>query len=232
MRAVPTAALLAGVLGCCALLMPGPAQGQTLEFESGGLLYHAQTRGGITMMYALLPTRILGYSILQVAVSNGSSQPWIVRPEDFYFDSETGVRVQAASARSAVEDVFDRAGGGDVGRLIAVYESALYGIPQFESTNGYETRRRRAMGFGSSRISAAAAASAIAMAGTVLQPGQSTDGAVFLPSQNRPLGAGRLTMMAMRPADPQSPAESLTAPFTEGVSFDFELTVPAPVNSR
>ena len=42
----------------------------------------------------------------------------------------------------------------------------------------------------------AAAASAIALVTTKLMPGQSTDGAVFYPSQGKPLGAGKLIVNA------------------------------------
>ena len=41
-----------------------------------------------------------------------------------------------------------------------------------------------------------AAASAIAFVVTKLQPGQSTDGAVFWATAGKPLGAGRLTVNA------------------------------------
>ena len=51
-------------------------RGQVLEFESGGLKYKALTRGGVTIMFAPLPTRVLGYTILQVAISNGSPVSW------------------------------------------------------------------------------------------------------------------------------------------------------------
>ena len=60
-------------------------QAQVLDFESGGLKYKALTRGGVTIMFAPLPTRVMGYSILQVAISNGSSTSWSFKPEDFRF---------------------------------------------------------------------------------------------------------------------------------------------------
>ena len=63
---------------------------QVLEFESGGLKYKALTRGGVTIMFAPLPTRILGYSILQVAISNGSPVSWSFKPEDFRFERDSG----------------------------------------------------------------------------------------------------------------------------------------------
>ena len=44
--------------------------------------------------------------------------------------------------------------------------------------------------------SAAAAAAAIVLGSNKLAPGDSTDGAVFLPTQNRPMGEGVLTVEA------------------------------------
>lgn len=182
-----------GLLAALLLLLaraPQEAYGQVLEFESGGLSYKAQTRGGVTVMFAPLPTRILGYAIIQVAISNGSPETWTVQPEDFRFNRASGTGVQALAARAVVNDVFDRAGRGDVGRLIAVYEAALFGNAQVHSTNGYESRRRDAMAVGSTRMRAAAAASAIVLGTSELAPGESTDGAVFFPNSGQPLGAG------------------------------------------
>lgn len=170
---------------------------RALEFESGGLKYQALTRSGVTVMFAPLPTRVLGYAILQVAVSNGAVEPWEVRPEDLRFErAGGGGRVQALPAGAVVRDVLDRAGRGDVGRLVGVYESALFGNINVRSTNGYEARRRDAMAVGDTRMRAAAAASAIVLGTTRLDPGQSTDGAVFFPNSGRPLGAGRLVLEA------------------------------------
>jgi hypothetical protein len=50
------------------------------------------------------------------------------------------------------------------------------------------------MAVGNTRMRAAAAASAIVLGTAKLDPGQSTDGAVFFPNSNRPLGAGRIVM--------------------------------------
>jgi hypothetical protein len=167
-----------------------------LEFESGGLKYQALTRGGVTVMFAHLPTRVLGYAILQVAVSNGSVIAWDVQPEDMHFERAGGTQVKALAAGAVVKDVLNRAGRKDVGRLVSVYEAALFGNVNVRSTNGYEARRRDAMAVGNTRMRAAAAASAIVLGTTKLEPGQSTDGAVFFPNSGRPLGAGRLVMDA------------------------------------
>ena len=83
-------------------------------------------------------------------------------------------------ARTVVNSLIDRASKSDVIKLITAYESGIYGNSQYKSTNGYEQRRQSALAeFTSTRLKAAAAASAIALVQTKLVPGQSTDGAVF-----------------------------------------------------
>lgn len=169
---------------------------QVLEFESGGLKYRVLTRGGVTIMFAPLPTRVLGYTILQVAISNGSPVAWNFKSEDFRFERDNGQQIQAVSAGSVVKQLLDRASRGDVGRLISAYEGALFGNARVHSTNGYESRRQDYMALGSTKLKAASAASAIALVTTTLAPGQSTDGAVFYPSGGKPLGAGRMIVNA------------------------------------
>jgi hypothetical protein len=169
---------------------------QVLEFESGGLKYKALTRGGVTIMFAPLPTKVLGYTILQVAISNGSPVSWSFKPEDFRFEQEGGQRIQAVSAGTVVKQLLNHASRGDVGRLISAYEAALFGNAQVHSTNGYESRRQDYLALGSTKLKAASAASAIALVTTRLNPGQSTDGAVFYPTKGKPLGAGRLMVDA------------------------------------
>lgn len=169
---------------------------QVLEFESGGLKYKALTRGGVTIMFAPLPTKVLGYTILQVAISNGSTTSWSFKPEDFRFERDGGQRIQAVSAGTVVKQLLDHASRGDVGRLISAYENALFGNAQVHSTNGYESRRQDYLALGSTKLKAASAASAIALVTTKLMPGQSTDGAVFYPTGGKPLGSGRLIVDA------------------------------------
>lgn len=177
---------------CAALLV----QAQVLEFESGGLKYQALSKGGMTVMVAPLPTRILGYSIVQVAVTNGSGETKLVLPEKFRFQPSVGKPIQALSATAVVKDVLDRAGRNDVGRLIGVYEAALFGNTNLELRFGYEARRKDAMAIGGGRMKAAAAAAAVVLGTSRLAPGQSNDGAVFLPTSNKPLGAGTLVLEA------------------------------------
>jgi hypothetical protein len=183
---------LAGVLAAVSC-----AGAQVIEFESGGLKYLTQTKSGVTIMFAHLPSHLRDYWVVQAAVSNGSSQVWTVRPEDFSFVRTDGTEVRAVGARSVVDKLVSRASRSDVVKLISTYEIGLYGMQRIQSTNGYEQRRQAAQAeFGSMKIKAAAAASAIALVSTKLKPGESTDGAVFYPSNNRPLGAGKLIVRA------------------------------------
>jgi hypothetical protein len=179
-----------------AALPPGSlhaqSQGQILEFESGGLKYKALTHNGVTVMFAPLPARVLGYAILQVAISNGSPVSWSIRPEDFRFERDHGGIVKALPADTVIRNLLNKAGRGDVTKIIVAYESALTGNAVVHSTNGYEARRQDALAVGTGKLKAAAAASAIALVTTKLEPGQSTDGAVFYASSGKPLGAGRL----------------------------------------
>lgn len=221
--------LFSTVFSLAIVLLPGGGLlAQTLEFESGGLTYQAVTHSGVTVMYAPLPTRILGYSIVQIAISNGSSETWEIRPESTEFLPAKGTRVKALAAADVVADVFRRAGRGDVGRLVAVYESALFGNPRYESTNGYESRRRDAMSFGTNTgMRAAAAAAAIILGTSVLEPGASTDGAIFIPYRNQPLGTGTLRVIVQKPPPSYPlPQETPGQPINRGLAFDFRVAPP------
>jgi hypothetical protein len=171
------------------------AAGQpALEFESGGLRYQALTRAGVTVMVAPLPTRVLGHAILQVAITNGSSEARPIRPDKFLFQSTSADRpAPALTARAVVNEVLHHASRGDVGRLVGVYEAALFGTPNLELRHGYEARRKDAMAIGGTRMRAAAAAAAIVLGESKLGPGQATDGAVFLPSSAKAQNGGILT---------------------------------------
>jgi hypothetical protein len=170
---------------------------QILDFESGGLKYKAMTRNGVTVMFSMLPTTVRDYAILQMAVSNGAPISWTVRPEDCSFEKTDGETVQALPARTVVGTLIQKATRGDVIKLVAAYEASLFNNAQIHSTNGYEVRRQNAHAeFGSNKLKAAAAASAIALVTTKLAPGESTDGAVFYPNRGKPLGTGRLIVNA------------------------------------
>lgn len=75
------------LLGVC---LSGP--GQVIEFESNGLKYQTITKSGVTLMVARLPGHVREFSILQVAVSNGSAGPYTIRPEDFSYKKDDGLR--------------------------------------------------------------------------------------------------------------------------------------------
>lgn len=185
------------LLAAAVAVLGGAASAQVIEFESSGLRYQTLSRDGITVMFAYLPTPLRNYDIVQVAVSNGSEDAVIVRPDDFTFRQETGATIQAAPAKSVVYDLLQRASRDDVVKLVSAYESGLFGITRKPSTNGYVQRRQAFLAeMGSSKLNAAAAASAIALVLTRLAPGDSTDGAVFFPTTGKPLGAGTLTVKA------------------------------------
>jgi hypothetical protein len=181
-----------------ALLSALPACGQVIEFESNGLKYLALTRNEVTIMVAWLPSTVRDFSVLQVAVSNGGSTSRVLRPEDFLLIRDDGVEIPASPARSVINSLMDRASRGDVIRLITTYEHGIYGNTQYKSTNGYEQRRQTALAeFTSTKVRAAAAASAIAFVQTKLSPGQSTDGAIFFPAMGRPTSpAGTIRVRA------------------------------------
>ena len=185
------------LLGACALALLGlcrPAPSQVIEFESKGLKYQTLTRSGVTVMFALLPSHVREYANIQVAVSNGSKGPYIIRPEDFAFERKDGEIVRGASARTVISTLIEKGGRNDVIKLVTAYETALYGIQNMKSTNGYESRRQAALAETTTRLKAAAAASALALVQTKLAPGESTDGAVFFATDGKQLGPGRLVL--------------------------------------
>ena len=166
---------------------------QIIDFESNGLHYKTLTKSGVTVMFAYLPAHLKEYSIVQVSISNGSPIAWMVKPEDFSYKRQDGTVSQAAPALAVVNALLAKASRHDVVKLVTTYEAGIYGNTNFQSTNGYESRRQSALADGvSSRIKAGAAASAIAFVPTKLNSGESTDGAVFFPNNNKPLGQGTM----------------------------------------
>jgi len=171
------------------------AAAQVIEFESGGLHYQTLTRRGVTLMFAHMPAHVHDFSIVQVAVSNGSKGPYTIRPEDFRFVRADGAVVRAMPARDVVNMLIEKGSRNDVIRLVTAYESGLYGIQRMLSTNGYEQRRQAALAeVQSTKVKAAAAASAIALVQIKLLAGQSTDGAVFFSHEGKALSGGRLVV--------------------------------------
>lgn len=196
------------LLFCC---MQNSALAQVIEFESGGLIYQTLTRNGLTVMFAQLPTHIREYSVVQVAVSNGSPKPYILKLDDFTWVRADGSVMRPAIPRYVVQEFLEKAGRTEVVRLVTAYEQALYGIKNLRSTSGYEQRRLSALAeVSSAKLKAAAAASAIAFVPSKLAPGESTDGALFLVTNNKPLGSGKLSVL------------------TNGLLFQFNLTDEQP----
>jgi hypothetical protein len=182
----------AGALGglVCALTL-----GQVIEFESGGLHYQTLTRRGVTVMYAPMPAHVREFTILQVAVSNGAQSSYTIRPEDFRYVRADGSVIQASPARQVVNMLLEKGSRNDVIRLVSAYESGMYGIQRMLSHNGYEQRRQAALAeVQSTKVKAAATASAIALVQIKLTPGQSTDGAVFFPHDGKPLTGGHVVV--------------------------------------
>ena len=199
--------LLAVYLLFCVCLAPA----QVIEFESGGLIYQTLTRNGLTVMFAQLPALIREYSVVQVAVSNGSSKPLILKLDDFTWVRADGTVVRPSVPRYVVQEFLDKAGRNEVTKLVSAYEQGLYGMKNLRSTSGYEQRRLSALAeVSSAKLKAAAAASAIAFVPSKLVPGESTDGALFLVTNNKPLGSGKLRVL------------------TNGMLFDFNLTEEQP----
>jgi hypothetical protein len=170
------------------------ARAQVIEYEANGEKYQTLTRGGLTVIVNHLPVEVAGYGLMQVSLANGSQMHWTVKPEDFAWvrGSET---LNAITADEVVNVMLAHASASDVIKLTTSYEKSLYAIPNMKSNNGYEQRRQNALAFGaSSRLRAAAAASAITLAQVRLAPGDSTDGAVFirLPKDMKTLSSGRL----------------------------------------
>src|ERR1700722_8457362 len=180
--------LLAAVLAACATL-----SAQIIPFESNGLLYKTLTKGGVTVMFAYLPAHLKEYSIMQVSLANGSPISWTVKPDDFTYRQQDGTMWQAATALSVVANLLAKDSRHDVIKLVTTYERGVYGNEHMQTTNGYESRRQSALAEGvSSRLKAGAAASALALVPTKLGSGESTDGAVFFPSNGKILGPGTL----------------------------------------
>ncbi|MGD0497819.1 MAG: hypothetical protein ABSC23_05220 [Bryobacteraceae bacterium] len=181
-----------GALGVAMLLCSLPGRSQVIAFESNGLKYQTLTKSGVTVIFATLPSRLHAYAIFQVSIANGSPGPYMIRPEDFTFDRGGGAALRGSAASEVIRHLVQRSSSGDVLKLVSAYEASLYGVPNMRSTNGYEQRREAALLFGPARLRAAAAASAVALVQTKIGPGQSTDGAVFFPTDGKPLGPGRL----------------------------------------
>ena len=186
---------LLGVCGLALTLLCPRAHAQAIEYESNGLKYQTLTKSGVTVMFAVLPSHLHEYTTIQVAVSNGSEGPYVIRPEDFTYVRDASITIRATSARTVIAMLQRKGSGSDVIKLVGSYEAGVYGNVHLRSmTNGYEQRRLAALSMGSTKLKAAGIASAMALVQTKLAPGESTDGAVFFPTEGKPLGPGRLVI--------------------------------------
>ena len=181
-------------LASALIIWIGQGRAQVIEFESNGLKYLTMTKSGVTVMFTVMPQHLRDFAIIQVAVSNGSKAPYVIRPEDFTYFRADGTQIHSASAVAVVAMLEQRGSGSDVVKLITSYENSVYGNQHFKSTNGYEQRRQSVLAMGQAKLKAAAAASALAMVTTRLMPGETTDGAIFFPSEGKFLGPGHLVV--------------------------------------
>src|SRR6266851_4231207 len=110
------------------MLLCFSAHTQVIEFESGGLKYQALTKRAVTVMFAHMPLHVREFSIVQVAVANGSKSPYTIRPEDFAYTLSGGSVVRAAPARDVVSILMEKGSRGDVIKLVNAYEAAIYGM--------------------------------------------------------------------------------------------------------
>ena len=184
------------LLGACgtAVFLVNWAPAQVIEFESHGQKYQTLTQSGVTLMYTHMPNRLHEYAVIQVAISNGASTPYVIRPEDFRYVRADGTTIRAANATDVVEMLMQKGNGNDVVKLITTYEAYVYGNTHYKATNGFEQRRQAALAFGGTKLKAAAAASVLALGVTKVQPNESTDGAIFFNSEGKPLSGGRLVV--------------------------------------
>ncbi|MCZ2154102.1 MAG: hypothetical protein LC114_09420 [Bryobacterales bacterium] len=183
------------LLLACILFVPA-AFGQVIEFESGGSLFQTLSRDGLTIMFTRLPGALRAYNVLQVSVANGSGEVREVRPEDFSIERPDGRTVQATPAAEVVREFIRNPNREDIIKLVGTYELSLYGMsPRPNSRNGYETRRQSAIAeLSFKNLKAATAASAIAFVATKLEPGETTDGAIFLRNTGGPLDGARVVV--------------------------------------
>ena len=185
---------LLGAYGLAAAFLVVPAPAQVIEFESHGQKYQTLTKSGVTIIFTHLPNHLHEYAVVQVAISNGSTSPYVIRPEDFNYVRGDGNSVRATNATDVIEMLMQKGNGNDVVKLITTYEASVYGNTHYKSTNGFEQRRQAALAFGGTKLKAAAAASALALGVTKLQPGESTDSAVFFAHDGKPLTGGKLVV--------------------------------------
>ena len=145
-------------------------------------------------MFSHLPGNLHQYAIIQVAVSNGSQGPYVIRPEDFTFERSGGEKIRAVPARTVIDMLRQKGTGNDAIKLVTTYENGIYGSPHPVSLKGYESRRQAAIAASGNKVTTSLIASALTLVQTKLAVGDSIDGAVFFPTEGKPLGPGRLVV--------------------------------------
>ena len=185
---------LLGAFGLGMVWLSQCAPAQVIELQANGMTYQTLTKSGVTVMFNHLPGNLHQYAILQVAVSNGSQGPYIIRPEDFTFERADGEKIRAVPARTVIEMLRQKGNGNDAIKLVTPYENAIYGSPHPQALKGWEGRREAAIAAAGNKVTTSLLASALALVQTKLAVGDSTDGAVFFPTDGKPLGAGRLVV--------------------------------------
>jgi hypothetical protein len=185
---------LLGALGLGMVWLSQCAPAQVIELQANGIAYQTLTKSGVTVMFNHLPGNLHQYTILQVAISNGSQGPYIIRPEDFTFERTDGGKIRAVPARTVIEMLRQKGNGNDAIKLVTTYENAIYGSPHPQALKGWEGRRQAAIAAAGNKVTTSLLASALALVQTKLAVGDSTDGAVFFPTDGKPLGAGRLVV--------------------------------------
>jgi len=185
---------LLGAAGLGVAWLAWGASAQVIEVQSNGVTYQTLTKSGITVMFNHLAGNLHQYAIVQVAVSNGSHAPYIIRPEDFTFERADGEKIRAVPARVVIDMLRQKANGNDAIKLVTTYENAIYGSPHPQALKGWESRREAAIASTGNKVTTSLIASALALVQTKLAVGDSTDGAIFFPTDGKPLGGGRMVV--------------------------------------
>jgi hypothetical protein len=185
---------LLGICGLALAFFQAPLCAQVIEFESNGQKYQTLSKSGVTIIFSHVPNHLHEYAVIHVAVSNGATSSYVVRPEDFNYVRAVGQPIRAATAQTVVNMLMQKGNGGDVVRLVTAYEASVYGNTHYKATNGFEQRRQSALAFGGTKLKAAAAASVLALGTTRLEAGDSSDGAVFFPNDGKTLTGGKLVV--------------------------------------
>jgi hypothetical protein len=185
---------LLGALGLGMVWLAPCASAQVIELQANGINYQTLTKSGITVMFNHLPVSLHQYAIVQVAVSNGSQGPYVIRPEDFTFERADGEKIRAVPARTVIEMLRQKGNGSDAIKLVTTYENAIYGSPHPQALRGWESRRQAAIAAAGNKVTTSLLASALALVQTKLAVGDTIDGAIFFPTDGKALGSGRLVV--------------------------------------